>query len=365
MSKTFRVLALSVLATMLAATVSHFAEAKGKPGGDGGGGDTGGGTIYFSSNPGGFSTMDSNGGSRTSLGIHSGEPSFELHSGQRWYVNVRELATGETYPNGLPRSELFAFNEGGAVVQLTNQPDLEVWWQGYRWTPGDNTSAGDQHVSWTARRWETTTDPMTGQTVFTGNVVDGGIYRAEISFALGEPVLLEQPPVPVVAVELVSSQGFWEAYEDGPTFAPNVHFHSWSPGGAFLVYDLLDERNKGLWIAAPNSNDEHLPVSSTGRNPEWSPDGALIAYDGWDGIETINFDGTNPKAIISSTATVSFYGPHWSPTGSHLTYSAFDHWSKPSDPLPGRTYVYRATATGGGKTNLTKDLNSASPRAWR
>jgi hypothetical protein len=340
-----------LLAVLSAACLLNTTQG-GKPSG-GGGGDTGGGTIYFVRNPGGFSTMDSNGGSKTSLGINPGEPSYALHGGQRWFLQTRQLP-GEFYPNGSTRRELFAVSgDGGQAVQLTDQPSLEVRGQvrGYHWTPGDEA------VSWTARRWD----------VSTGNVVEGGIYGAGISFGADGPVLLAQPANPLLPVELIVTQGSWEAYEDGPTLAPNVNTHSWSPLAVFVVYDLLDWQARESWIADPVTGAE-FQLSANGVHPEWSPDGGKIAFDGFlgdDGIHTINPDGTGETAIIRSTATVSFYGARWSPTGSHLTYHAFDHWSKPSDPLPGLLYVYRASATGGGKTNLTKDSSYAYPVGWR
>jgi hypothetical protein len=239
----------------------------GKPSG-GGGGDTGGGTIYFVRNPGGFSTMDSNGGSKTSLGINPGEPSYALHGGQRWFLQTRQLP-GEFYPNGSTRRELVAVSgDGGQAVQLTDQPSLEVRGQvrGYHWTPGDEA------VSWTARRWD----------VSTGNVVEGGIYGAGISFGADGPVLLAQPANPLLPVELIVTQGSWEAYEDGPTLAPNVNTHSWSPLAVFVVYDLLDWQARESWIADPVTGAE-FQLSANGVHPEWSPDGGKIAFDGFHG----------------------------------------------------------------------------------
>jgi hypothetical protein len=352
-------LLIAALLPLLGGTLSQAGK---RPGG-GGTGDTGGGTIYFDRAPGGFSSMDSSGGSKTSLGIYpAGDPSYALHAGQRWFLHTRELP-GEFYPNGATRRELFAVRvdaqaaSGEQAVQLTDQPSLEVYWNGHRWTPGD------ENVSWTARRWETTIDPLTGQVVFTGNVIEGGIYGAGITFGNDgdSPELLAQPANPLVPIELIVTQGSWEAYVDGPTLAPNVNTHSWSPLAAFVVYSV-HENGGAAWIADPVSGDSFQLVAR-GWRPVWSPDGSKIAYDGYDGIETINPDGTNRKAIISSTATVSSSGAVWSPTGSHLAYTVYSH--KPSDPSPGLLFVYRATATGGGRTKLTPETTYAYPVGWR
>jgi Tol biopolymer transport system component len=142
-----------------------------------------------------------------------------------------------------------------------------------------------------------------------------------------------------------------------------VGSYSWSPLAAFVVYRLLDySSNRELWIADPVSGAE-FQLSSHGGAPEWSPDGGKIVYVGFDGIETINPDGTNRKVIISAdTSRQMIGGPHWSPSGSHLTYLVIRLQGSPNT---GTNEVYRATATGGGKTSLTKDTDWARPVAWR
>ncbi len=347
-----------ILATTLGGLLAGSLPLEGAPPGGGG---TGGGTIYFSANGDGldFATMNSDGSSKTALPIGRGEPSHLLHGGKRWFLQVRELP-GESYPNGNTRTELFAVTTTGEVVQLTNQPDIEINGRRYgafRW------SSNDAAVSWTGRLWETVFVPATRNYVFTGNVVEGGIYAAEVVFGVDGPVLLPQLRSPRVRVDLVVSQGNWEAWAHGPTLAPNLGSHDWSPDGSLMVYSPL--ATSGLWIADTASGLAVPILEGTGGNPVWSPAGNKIAFDNSNsGIETINPDGTGRKAIIQSTATVSVSFPHWSPTGSHLTYSSYDHFG-PNKTSPGPLYIYRATAVGGGKTNLTKAYTYATPVAWR
>jgi Tol biopolymer transport system component len=97
--------------------------------------------------------------------------------------------------------------------------------------------------------------------------------------------------------------------------------------------------------------------------PAWSPTGNKVAYDSSGGISTIAPDGSGAKLIISSTTKTRVGGAIWSPTGSHLAYS------RSSGSVLNNTFVsdvYRATADGGSKTNLTADFApNAAASAWR
>ncbi len=56
--------------------------------------------------------------------------------------------------------------------------------------------------------------------------------------------------------------------------------------------------------------------------------------------------------------------PDWSPTGSHLLYGYFDH--RGSESGAGSLDIYRMTADGRGKTNLTEDRTDLEvPVGWR
>jgi hypothetical protein len=317
----------------------------GKPGGGGGGsGDTGGGTIYFE-NSYIFSTMNSDGSGKTPLSIPAGEPSRVLHGGHRWFLATLEIP-GETYPNGDTRHELFAYSDDAIYVQLTNQPDVQADNGGgtVRWAMADGV------VSWIARRW----NPVTG------DVVDGGIYAAEVVFdELGVPGLLQEPLAPLVplALVLVDNGSYF-----GGDLGPDISSHDWAPVGMdFIVHDRLNWAE--LWVADAVSGITARMLATNHANwPVWSPDGTRIAFQSSAGIDTIAPNGGSRKTIIKWGPTYTVFAPRWSPTGSHLTYVWWDRSALPQ----GVWDIYRVTAGGGGKTNLTKDIgNTPFAVGWR
>jgi hypothetical protein len=55
--------------------------------------------------------MDTDGSNKTELTDLGGVPSLELHGGERWFLEEREIGGGGTYPDGRKVRELFAYNE--------------------------------------------------------------------------------------------------------------------------------------------------------------------------------------------------------------------------------------------------------------
>ena len=187
----------------------------------------------------------------------------------------------------------------------------------------------------------------------TGEVVDAGIYKAELVFDEDGNVsgLAEQPQLPLVSADLiVDAWGF-------P--APDTRGgHDWSPDGTKIVSDR--ESGQELWLTNVLTGQSWLLVQTSWATlPVWSPDGTTIAFnDAFSGIGTIRADGSNLKNIAKGGPTYSYAWPIWSPTGSHLAFTRHDR-------LHSGLSVYRAMADGRSKTNLTPDLDRATVIGWR
>ena len=146
---------------------------------------------------------------------------------------------------------------------------------------------------------------------------------------------------------------------------PDIRGHDWSPDGAAIVYDTEADE---LFVEDLAAGQSLLLTTERAAGPAWSPDGSRIAFDlippngGLSDITTINPDGSNLTTIIRSRSGRHFRGvskARWSATGAHLVYSSFGGFSDPVD-------IYRATASGGSKTNLTGDSDDyVKPLAWR
>ena len=343
--------ATAVLATWGLLGLPGGALADPPPHNHGGGGDDGGGgggpagTIYFTLS-GQLHTMNGDGANKTPVPDVHGEPSHDLHGDQRWYLEVRFIAD-EFYPDGGERRELFAVTEIGDVVQLTDQDDLEpvtsFTFGATRWTPDD------AFVSWVALRWDG----------ITGLPVDAGVYVAEVDYdaVSGDVIgLVAQPADPMVPTAFV--EDFSEVWR------PLVRTHDWSPDQTAIVYDTVDGE---LFTADTFTGDSFLLTNTTGVGlPVWSPDGSKIAFQvPVASIATINPDGSGEKIIIKRRSHSVFGAsmPFWSPTGEHLIYQWHPGQTQGEFPIPD---VYRASAGGGGKTNLTADVDGgATPIAWR
>ncbi|MHC4971516.1 MAG: TolB family protein [Planctomycetota bacterium] len=316
--------------TLALAACAVLTLAKGKPGGKpGGGGGDPTGVIYFTL-AGQIHTMDPDGSSKTALPSNvGGEPSRDLHGGHRWFLQVRSTSDGP---------QLFAVRDDGnetLTVQLTTNAVLRVSELpvSARW------GVGDAEVSWIAQRTD---------------IAEGGIYAAGVVFDGGGNVagLSNQPTSPLVEGSIITRNA---------RDRPNIRSHDWSPDGNEIVYDTLQSNGNIESVTIVDLVAGASTDIDAGMGPVWSPDGGKIASGGGS-IATINPDGTGKRVIQRGHTS-----PRWSPSGEHLICV---NVAMVLDDE--RQDVIRTNPKGGGRANLTADLDTrtlngtpAGVGAWR
>ena len=311
------------------------------PGEAASGGGTGGGLIYYigpwkTATNGGtavMTTMNSDGSNKTQLGLGMfGNPSTVLYNNHRWFIYTYVI-TGQYYPDGITsRSEVFALRDDfdnqlnrnvNTMVKLTDDPTLQPRVGSTDWVPG-----GAQ-ISFVGRRWSSAQPGAI--------VVEGGIYTASLVFGAGGNIigLAAQPASPAIPFPLVETS-------PGDPW-PALAYYCWAPTGDMVAYE--DATLNELWVADLLNVHTRIYIGWT-KGPQWSPDGSLIAFVDSSGIDTIRPDGTGYKVIIPHTSTWIFQYAHFSPSSSHIVYQGFDRTTSNFD-------VFRATAKGGNRVNLT------------
>ena len=304
----------------------------------GGGTDTGGGTIYYvgpwdgaTHNTAVMRAMNSDATNNRQLGFGpQGNPSIALHGGHRWFLTSRQTP-GVYNPDGTERYELFAIrddddnmnNNPVTRVQLTYDVDLQLQFSSLNWVLGDQT------ISFEARRWSG------------GVVVEGGIYTASPVFDADGNItgLAAQATTPAISFPLVE-------VTPGDLWA-DLNNHSWAPTGNKVIYTRVGDRD--LTVADLLGGAHQRIYTGSARNPQWSPDGAKIAFSSGGSIFTIKPNGTQRKAIVSAFQNWTFYwGAYWSPGGTYIAFTG-----QKIEGSNANLDVFRATATGTGRTNLT------------
>src|SRR4051794_1289982 len=142
----------------------------------------------------------------------------------------------------------------------------------------------------------------------------------------------------------VVESGIWTIRSDGtnaqrvtdhlPADHAEDHRAGWSPDGKSLMFERIDtfvtpERAAIFTIGTDGKNLHQVtPWSLDGNDPDWSPDGSLIAFNAsaepspTQNIYTIHPDGTGlAKLTTYEEPKQATYHPTWSPDGAHILFS--------------------------------------------
>jgi hypothetical protein len=325
---------LTALIAGLAAGGLALAGKPAKPGGGGGGGTVPPGTIYFVQGDETFTarTMKADGSGKADS--VRGEPTYQLHEGARWFLTG---IVSDADPFG---QELFAVADDGTEVPLgVNSHEA----YSARWAKDDSFLSYEAFID--------TPDGLTA-----------ALFVAEVDWSFGFPLIGE--PLKVLDTNVVE---------------PYLVAFDWSPSGDEAVYMLVDYLEDSgpvyslevVRFFADGTTATRALVSEFSVNPEWSPDGSRIAFQGTsDAIWTIRPDGTDALKVSNNgpQSLTPHRDPHWSPDSQYLifTQSTRNRLQKGDLFITYSKDIVRISATGGGQTELTRDTDEKCYGiAWR
>ncbi len=133
---------------------------------------------------------------------------------------------------------------------------------------------------------------------------------------------------------------------------------SWSADGQRIAFhaqisDPPIPNRDGIWTVKPDGTGltQLTDVEESGdANPDWSPDGAKIAFDHFGSIWSMNANATGKTQL-----TPSGVEPAWSLDGSQIAFAGFGG---------GDYEIYRVNPDGSGLTPLTADPASDIDPDW-
>ncbi len=145
---------------------------------------------------------------------------------------------------------------------------------------------------------------------------------------------------------------------------------AWSPDGARIAFTGFDPAERApaaavrdVWVVDADgsgaTNVTHLPGPADALSPSWSADGTRLVWatTDWD-LWIINVDGSDRRQITSDPAHQNL--PAWSPEGSLIAYCSIP---VEGNLVSGDEDVWVMEPDGGDPRQLTDTGKSCSP-AW-
>lgn len=148
---------------------------------------------------------------------------------------------------------------------------------------------------------------------------------------------------------------------------------TWSPDGTQIAFSIItpitgDTINQ-VWLMNANGSNMHNLVDLPGHHfhPTWSPDGTRIAFSSDlynpgattpNHIYVIKADGSGPPVNLTSSATAHDTWPDWSPDGARIAYVS----GTGADFA--NTQIYVVNANGTGQTNISNSAYADYAPSW-
>jgi TolB protein len=172
-------------------------------------------------------------------------------------------------------------------------------------------------------------------------------------WVVGAPLAAQRDTV-LRQVRLPLSYYWLEMYVPQVTSGPSAV--AWSPDGRELVYSMQGT----LWRQAVGDTEAVQLTDGPGYDfqPDWSPDGARIAFARWAG-DTIELQvvdlASGAITPLTDNGAVNLE-PRWSPDGKRLAFV--------SSTYNGRWHLFVVPAAGGAPQRLTEDHDSGPRRYY-
>jgi TolB protein len=124
----------------------------------------------------------------------------------------------------------------------------------------------------------------------------------------------------LIAVLLVFVSLACGSHQDAESVDEPVSFHTvdtdpdWSPDGQLIAF-ASSRKGGGIYVVRPDGTALRRLFRGVASNVDWSPDGRRIAFEGDHGIYVIRRAGGRPTRVLRGE---QFLLPAWAPDGSKL-----------------------------------------------